>query len=100
MGSSVINSGAYDAVGPTTEVDGNGPASAVTGLNSGSYQGPMTILDGGSRNAPAFSTQSPLSQGQTAIYNGHVVGKVDNLDRANPPAVVRFQNLANQNRAA
>jgi hypothetical protein len=99
----VLQADSPSPVAAAVEVDGNGPASAVVvsgGNGQGAnYIGPMTIMDGGGYPATAIenATKSPLSMGQEGIMNGHVVGKVDDVDRANPPSVVRFANIAPAN---
>lgn len=85
---------------PAIENDGGGNLSVSGGVgNNINYVGPMVINDtGGYGNfTQQQQKQSPASMGQTGTVNGHVVGKVDNVDRANPPSVVRFQNISNQN---
>ena len=86
---------------PAIENDGDGNNLSVSGGvgQNINYRGQMVINDGGGYGNFTLQqqTQSPASMGQVGTINGHVVGKVDNVDRANPLSVVRFKNTANQN---
>jgi hypothetical protein len=55
--------------------------------------GAATIL---SQYAPNLQsvTVSPLRQGQTGFFDGHVVGAIDNTQRSFAPTAVRFPNWA------
>jgi hypothetical protein len=87
-----------DATGSTPALrNDTGTAGSVLGSNlMGNFvnvTGAATVLSQYGPNLQS-ATLSPLRQGQTGFFNGHVVGAIDNTQRSFSPTAVRFANVA------
>lgn len=81
---------------PVIENDGQGPGPTIMGSAEGMIQGPATVLEQ-YNNAVVNGTISPLRQGQTGFFNGHVVGEEDHARRIGGLVPQRFVNKAATN---
>jgi hypothetical protein len=80
---------------PGVQVDVNGTDVVVSNIQGQNINvvGPATVLSQYRNNFVNLS-ESPLRQGQTGFFNGHVVGQDDNIGRSFSPTTVRYPNLA------
>lgn len=75
------------------DIPGTGPQVLVSNAQLGPVVGPATVLNQyGATLQP--QTVSPLRNGQTGFFNGHLFGATDLTARMFAPVGVRFTNLA------
>lgn len=87
--------GAAEATVKIESVAGKWSSENVVCVNVAKVIGPATVIN---RDVQTLSTEvtTPLTQGQSGFWLGHVVGRHDALRRSFAPMAVRFPNLAPQ----